>query len=99
MYINDLPENVLSTMKLFADDSSLFTRVTDVSSTHSIIEKDLKTISDWSHQWKMVFNPDITKQAVEVIFSAKNSKPGHPFLLFNNISFARETYTKHLVLF
>ena len=28
IYINDLPENVLSTMKLFADDSSLFTRVT-----------------------------------------------------------------------
>ena len=46
-------------MKLFADDSSLFTRVTDVGSTHSyrkrfenellmlvphiVIEKDLKT--------------------------------------------------------
>ena len=68
MYINDLPGNVLSTMKLFTDDSSLFTRVTDVSSSHIIIEKDLKTISDWSHQWKMFFNPDITKQAVEVIF-------------------------------
>ena len=39
VYINDLPENVLSTMKLFAADSSLFTRVADVSSTHSIIEK------------------------------------------------------------
>ena len=35
-----LPENVLSTMKLFADDSSLFTGVTDVSSTRSIIERD-----------------------------------------------------------
>ena len=82
-------------MKLFADESSLFTRVTDFISTHNIIEKDLKTISDWRHQWKMVFNPDITKQAVEVIFSTKNSKPDHLFLLFNNIPVAGETFTKY----
>ena len=30
VYINDLPENILSTIKLFADDSSLFTRVTGI---------------------------------------------------------------------
>ena len=47
----------------------------------------------------MGFNPDITKQAMEVIFSAKNNKPGHPFLLFNNIPVAGETFTKHLRLF
>ena len=78
---------------------SLFTRVTDVSSTHSVIEKDSKTISNRSHQWNMVFNPDITKRPVEVIFSAKNRKPDHHFLLFNNIPVARETCIKHLGLF
>ena len=29
IYINDLPENFLSTVKLFADDESLFTAVND----------------------------------------------------------------------
>ena len=33
----------------------------------------------------MVFNPDITKQAIEVIFSCKNNKPVHPDLNFNGV--------------
>ena len=44
----------------------------------------------------MVFNPDITKQAVEVIFSVKKKKPFHPDLNFNGIPVARENSTKHL---
>ena len=39
---------------------------------------------------------DITKQAVEVIFSVKKNKPIHPDLHFNGIPVAREDYTKHL---
>ena len=46
----------------------------------------------------MVFNADIKKQAVEVIFSVKKNKPDHPFLSFNNIPVARVPYTKHLGL-
>ena len=99
IYINDLRENVLSTMELFADDSSLFTHVIDVNHSQYVLESDLKTISEWGHQWKMVFNPDITKQAVEVIFSVKKNTPDHPFLSFNNIPVARVTYTTHLGLF
>ena len=99
VFINDLPENLLSTMKLFADDSSIFTQVTDVTQTQTILERDLKTISEWGHQWKMVFNPDLSKQAVEVIFSVKRNKPVHPPLSFNDIPVARERSTKHLGLF
>ena len=47
----------------------------------------------------MVFNPDLSKQAVEVIFSVKRNKPIHPPLSFNDIPVARETNTKHLGLF
>ena len=61
-------------MRLFADDSSVFTPVTDVLVTHEQLVKDLETVSNWGYQWKMVFNPDITKQAVEVIFSVKEKK-------------------------
>ena len=35
VFINDLPENLLSTMKLFTDDSSIFTQVTDVTQTQT----------------------------------------------------------------
>ena len=44
----------------------------------------------------MKFNPDITKQAVEVIFSTKYKKENHPYLTFNNIPVARHDATKHI---
>ena len=71
VYISDLPDNTLANMKLFAVDSSLFNRVSDVNITHSLLENDLTTIQNWAHQWKVVFNPDITKQAIEIVFSVK----------------------------
>ena len=51
VYINDLPDNILVNMKLFADDSSLFNRVSDVNITHNLFENDLTTIQNWAHQW------------------------------------------------
>ena len=48
-----------------------------VSVTHGVttsvnqLSNDLKEISDWAFQWKMSFNPDLSKQAQEVIFSRK----------------------------
>ena len=99
IYINDLTDNISSQMRLFADDSSLFTRVEGVDPTQIKIIEDLQTVSDWAHQWKMVFNPDITKQAIEVIFSVKKNKPDHPELIFNDIPVARKDHTKHLGVF
>ena len=44
----------------------------------------------------MQFNPDITKQAIEVIFSTKYKKGNHPPLFFGGIPVARNDSTKHL---
>ena len=65
VYINDLTDNISSTMKLFVDDASLFLRVRDVHMFPQTIRSDLGKITDWAHQWKMRFNPDVSKQAVE----------------------------------
>ena len=80
VYINDLPNDILSEMPLFADDSSIFTVVNAIDDTQGKIEKDISCINIWMYQWEMIFNPDITKQAEEVIFSVKNIKPIHPTL-------------------
>ena len=96
IYINDLTDNISSNIKLFADDSSLFIKVQDIDTAHSLLNSDLDKITEWAYQWKMQFNPDITKQAIEVIFSWKHNKPVHPFLTFNDIPVARKTSTKHL---
>ena len=98
IYINDLTNNISANIKLFADDSSLFIKVLDVEIAHKTLEEDLDKISAWAKQWKMKFNPDITKQAVEVIFSNKYKKPYHPPISFDNIPVARVDSTKHLGL-
>ena len=99
VYINDLTDNISSEMRLFADDASLFTCAKGVTQTNDKLEKDLLTVTQWAYQWKMVFNPDITKQATEVIFSCKNKKPVHPDLRFNGVPVAMEPFTKHLGVF
>ena len=96
VYINDLTDNISCDMRLFADDSSLFTCVKGVNLTHDKLVKDLQAVTSWAYQWKMVFNPDMSKQAIEVIFSCKKHKPDHLELNFNRIPIAREPFTKHL---
>ena len=81
---------------MFADDVSLFTRGRDINITHEQLVNDLNVISAWAYQWKMKFNPDITKQTIEVILSTKYKKAHHPLLDFNGIPVARKSSTKHL---
>ena len=70
-----------------------------VGLTHGKLVKDLQTITNWAYQWKMVFNPDINKQAFEVIFSVEKKKRVHPELLFNGVPVSRESHTKHLQVY
>ena len=63
VYINDFVDNLSADVRLFADDTSLFTIVYDGSVAADQVNRDLKTISDWPYQCKMQFNPDKTKLA------------------------------------
>ena len=71
IYINDLPNELKSNAKLFADDTSLFTIVKDKSESANILNNDFSKISKWAYNWKMLFNPDPSKPAQEVVFSRK----------------------------
>ena len=83
MYINDLCGGLTSNLKLFADDTSLFSVVQNINSTANDLNSDLMKISDYAFHWKMRFNLDPKKQAQEVIFSRKINKIDHPPLYFN----------------
>ena len=98
IYINDLPENLISESKLFADDTSIFS-VFDIKKSSEDLNRDLLTINNWAFQWKMSFNPDPNKQATEVIFSRKRKLINHPTLYFNCASVASAPFQKHLGLF
>ena len=83
--INDLAKGISSTAKLFANDISTFSVVNDIN-----VSADLVTISMWAYQWKMYFNPDISKQAQKITFSKKN---------FNKTRAVVCSYQKHLGVF
>ena len=98
VYINDLEKNIRSKIKFFADDTMLFSIVHDpyISATH--LNHDLETINRWASQWKMSFNPEPTKQAIEILFSQKRNNFIHPPIYFNNSLVSRKDSHKHLGL-
>ena len=95
IYINDLATDLKSNVKLFADDTSLFSIVSDPLETANILNKDLDKIRGWAEQWKMAFNPDPTKQAQEVVFSKKPQQSFHPNLYFNKFGVEKVQTQKH----
>ena len=98
IYISDLPEVLSTNVKLFADDMSLFSIVRDIASGTEELNNDLIDISKYAYLWKMILNPDLTKQAQEVLFSKKRNTLAHPNLTFNN-SHANQTKSQeHLGL-
>ena len=60
------------------------------------LNNELTKITKWAFQWKMGFNPDVSKQNHEVIFSRKRSVSSHPPITFNNIPVAPTNSQKHL---
>ena len=61
IYINDLPGNVISNPKLFANDTSLFSVISDKHLSASKLNQDLNRLNNWAFQWKITFNPDPSK--------------------------------------
>ena len=98
IFIKYLPANLLSSSKIFADDTSLFSLVVDQVQSANTLNSDLLRISEWAYQWKMSFNPDPSKQAVEVCFSKKLSTANQPVLKFNGIDIITCESHKHLGL-
>ena len=96
VYINDLFEVVTSDIRIFADDTFIF-RIVDPISTE-VLNNDLRNITIWAHQWKMLFNPDMTKQAVEVVFSKSVQASEFEPLNFNGIPSKQAEETLHLGL-
>ena len=98
IYINDLEVGIKSHIKFFADDTSLFSIVKDPDASAHELNHDLNLISQWARQWKMSFNPDPSKQAVQVVFSRKSKSIDHPQIYFNDIEVKSVKEHKHLGL-
>ena len=76
-YINDIPIGINSVANLFADDTSIFSDISDVNKSFEELDSDLLLINKWAYHRKISFNRDPNKQAAEVIFSLKKNPPAN----------------------
>ena len=95
IYINDLPDGMC---KIFANDTSLFSKVLDVNKSAIEVNADLEKINQWAYQWEMQFNPEPNKQENEVIFSRKSISHNlsRPPIKFNERIITNCNHHKHL---
>ena len=75
IYINDIVENINSSIRLFADDSSLYIIVNDPLDAAITLNIDLSRVNAWATKWLVSFNP---AKSESVTFSRKVNQPYHP---------------------
>ena len=56
MYINDLPENIQSQIRLFADDTAIYLTVSGLQDSQ-VLWSDLDSLQCWERTWDIEFNP------------------------------------------
>ena len=95
LYINDIVDDIQSTIRLFADDTSLYVIVDDPPTAAGQLNSDLAKIHSWAKKWLVTFNPS---KSESVVFSRKRNKPNHPPLSMNQELINEVTSHKHLGL-
>ena len=98
IYINDLPDGLKSICKVFADDTSRYSKISDIDTGNIDINNNLIKINMWAYQWKMSVHPDRNKQAIEVYFPPWCAKSLPPPIIFNHNNVLNSPSRKHLGL-
>ena len=85
LYINDIVVDIRSSIRLFADDTSLYIIVDNPDHAAQLLNEDLEKITTWAETWLVKFNPDETES---LLISRKTSGPTHPpvFMLNQEIN-------------
>jgi hypothetical protein len=56
LYINDLPDSILKTARLFADDTAVYSKINSIID-HEQLQADLDRLAQWEDKWDMQFHP------------------------------------------
>ena len=95
LYTNDIVENINSSIRLFADDTTLYIIVDNPLHAANQLNSDLSKIHQWATKWLVTFNPS---KSESIIFSRKRNKPNHPNLVMDQQSIQEVNSHRHLGL-
>ena len=93
IYINDIVKHIGCSIRLFADDTSLYIIVDCPLQSANLLNTDLQTIFDWAAAWLVTFNP---LKTLSMIISRKSNPVFHPPLFMNGTLIKNTSYHKHL---
>ena len=79
LYIIDLPDNMQSSVRPFADDALLYSIVASDADC-DLLQSDLRKLESWQYHWQMEFNPSKCK-IVTISHTCKNN-PRHRKYVF-----------------
>ena len=88
LYINDLPDNIVSKLVMYADDTTLFNSADkgkDYLQRQQLcdtLNRDLQTVEEWGHRWLVSFNSNKTKS---ILHSRSKDKSHHSSLEMSGI--------------
>ena len=96
LYINDLPENIHSSARLFADDTAVYLTVSNESNSNTL-QQDLDTLQTWEQLFDMV---DCTQSHYGVHCSVEPYLWGSTLCTvcygFNKVTLLRLKYNKEV---
>lgn len=95
IFINDIVMNINCSIRLFADDTSLYIVVENPQTAALTLNLDLDTISRWAFDWLVDFNE---RKTVSLLVSKKQNQADHPPLTMNNTVLSESKFHKHLGL-
>ncbi|MCG8113032.1 MAG: reverse transcriptase domain-containing protein [Candidatus Thiodiazotropha taylori] len=95
LYINDIVEDINSSIRLFADDTSLYVIVEKPDQAAHQLNSDLSKVHQWATKWLVTFNP---AKSESITFTRKRHKPFHPPVLMNQTQINEVGSHKHLGL-
>ena len=75
IFINDLPESILSPCKIFADDTKIYNSTLN---SH-LLQNDLNELEDWTKKWNLYFNTEKCK-----VMHAGRNNPNKEYNMIKN---------------
>ena len=78
LYINDIVHEINSSLRLFADDTSIYIIVDFPDSAAQILNIDLDRIANWAAKWLVNFNANKNES---MLISRKILRVNHPIYI------------------